>query len=196
MVKDDSRRYGHLDIVSFFFFFQDTIMTMKTITLLSFMSLIACSTAPQTQRPARQAELSKFDQVRLGVPAAEVVKLLGAPNSTYKNQNANYWTYQNITLKIDENSKVAAKGLEVTDKNLTLAAIENHYGVKDMELVKTVVGCNGPDEKLGADIYRSKQLGAEISVSFKGDIQSFVQNEDLRQTPANAPSKPVCRAKR
>ncbi len=196
MVKDDSRRYGHLDIVSFFFLFQDTIMTMKTIILLSFIPLIACSSAPVVHRPTQKTELSKFDQVRLGVPAAEVVRLLGEPTRTYKNQNANYWTYENITVKIDENSKVAAKGLEVSDQNLTLAGIENHYGVKDMELVKTVVGCNGPDEKLGADIYRSKKLGAEISVSFKGDIQSFVQNDDLRRTPANAYSRPVCRAKR
>ncbi len=195
MVKDDSRRYGHLDIVSFFSHFPYTIKTMKPIVLLSFVSLVACSSATKVDL-TKKPELSKFDQVKLGVPASEVVRLLGEPPRTYKNENANYWAYKDITLKIDEHSKVAAKGLEVSDENLTLAAIENHYGVKDMELVKTVVGCHGPDEKLGADVYRSKELGAEIAVSFKGDIQRFVQNDELKVESADVSSTPVCRAKR
>ncbi len=168
---------------------------MKRISLLIFGFLIACNTSPKIENVKSRSELSKFDQVKLGLPAAEVVRLLGEPTRTYKNQNANYWSYQNITVKI-ENSKVAAKGLEVSDQNLTLAAIENHYGVKDMQLVRTVVGCNGPDEKLGADVYRSKELGAEVSVSFKGDIQRFVQNDDLKQAAPNVSSRPHCRVKR
>ncbi len=152
----------------------------------------------QTEHASRRSDLSKFDQVQLGIPAAEVKKLLGEPTRTYSkgaDQKSNYWSYDRITVKIDENSKVSAKGLEVADANLTLAAIENRYGVKDLELVQTVVGCNGLIDKLGADIYRSQELGAEISVSFKGDIQRFVQNDELKTDAAQTRSRPICRAK-
>jgi hypothetical protein len=186
--------------------------TALLISLSFAGSLIACSTSPKNQRTVQtvtqKSDLSKFDQVQLGLPAAEVVKLLGEPSRRYTKGNdkkANYWIYTRaselgplpfITVKLDQNSTVTAKGLEVADQNLTLAKLENHYRVKDLELVKTVVGCNGSDEKLGADVYRSKELGAEISVSFKGDIQRFVQNDQIKLSTASANSRPVCRAKR
>ena len=174
--------------------------------------LISCSSTPKpASLPAQiapKSDLTKFDQVKLGLPASEVQRLLGEPARTYSvcgDQKAKYWLYTRmtdlgplpfITVKIDEQSKVTAKGIEVADQTLTLAALETRYGVKDLELVKTVVGCNGPYEKLGADVYRSQELGAEISVSFKGDIQRFVQNDELKQAPPTANANPVCRVKR
>lgn len=170
------------------------------ITILSLL-IAACSTTPQatpmSSKPSgvSKFDLARFDQVQLGITTADVVKLLGEPSSQYKKQidpNASYWLYNGMTVKFDQNSNVTAKSIEPRDSRLTLASLQSRYNLKDLSLVKTVVGCRKQEEKLGSDVYYSRQLGAQIAVSFKGDIQRVVQNEELKQKPEAIRSHPVC----
>jgi hypothetical protein len=77
VVTDDSRRYGHLDIVSFFF--SNLIMNksiLQTLPLILSLTLtVACSSAQKSSRPSAKQDFKQFDQVLLGVAAVEGKKI-------------------------------------------------------------------------------------------------------------------------
>lgn len=94
VVTDDSRRYGHLDIVSFFLLSQRSMIkallqTLPLIVPLAFT--VACSSADKSSRPSAKSDFKQFDQVLLGVQVIEPKKVdLADPQVTLSSVERRY----------------------------------------------------------------------------------------------------------
>lgn len=82
------------------------------------------------------------------------------------------------------------KKVDLSQMHMTLSNFQKAYKVDDLAFVSTVNRCGGPNDTLGADIYYSKEMNAEVAVSLKGELQQVTVDQEFKSASDVAKEKP------